>query len=974
MKSFILTLSLFLLIAAAPAFAKFDPSFTWTTLETPHFRIHYHQGGEEIAKRTAQIAEDVYARLVPRIKWEPRQKTEVVLVDAMDEANGMTTVLPYNQMVLLLTQPVGEPGFGTTPYEEWMRLLITHEYTHVLQLDMINGGLGGVLQRIFGRLYFPNALQPEWLIEGLAVYEETAQTSGGRGRSAGADMVLRMATLEGPFPHISQMTVSPDTWPSGDVPYLFGDSFTQYIADTYGRKKLADLSLNYSGRGAPFLVNSTAKETFGSYYGKLYREWKESLQKKYDKQRADVRARGETTSTALTRKGYETISPVYSPDGNRIAYFESNGDEFPGIYIMNSDGTKSRKLIENVFPTSASGMSPAWSPDGSRLYYTKLEVVRNTNLYDDIYFYDLKSDREVRVTNDVRGRDPDPSADGNKLLFVTNRLGQTRLALLDLSSHRDLPAGPRDITYLTEEGVVQYETPRWSPDGSRIAVSVWQPGGYKDVWILDANGNKLEEATHDRANDGAPAWSPDGRYLYFTSDRTGIFNIFAYEVETKKLYQVTNVLGGAFSPRPSPDNRNLVFTGYSAKGYDVHAVAVDPGSWKLAAPYQDPYPAMQYEERRFETAERPYNPLPTLAPRFWLPWIGYSQRSVLGGFLTEGQDVAQRHEYVITGLYGTKTNHFWYTFDYFYDGLYPTIHLSASDIDATYTNLLQQGTVGDDYVERQQTYGLEAIFPLIKTQTQHAVSIGYQWKELSAITDVIPGVLPWPGYNGPVPFQGVLASGRASYLFNNSRRYDFSISPEQGRTLELGYERFDKSIGSDLEFNKYTADWHEYISMPWQHHVLQVRAFAGTSTGVSMNTFPQGAFQLGGDMPGDITLSINDHQVYLRGYPTDEFRGKSAALLSLEYRFPIWNIERGFGQTPFFFRRLHGAVFAEAGNTWDEGSLHESDAKRSVGAELRMDMDLGYYLPITVRLGFAKGLDQEGENQLILNAWMPLGF
>jgi len=84
---FILLFSSVLLWAAA-AHAKFDPSFVWTTLETPHFLIHYHQGGEEIAKRAAVIAEDVHARLVPRIKWEPKEKTRLVLVDAMDEANG----------------------------------------------------------------------------------------------------------------------------------------------------------------------------------------------------------------------------------------------------------------------------------------------------------------------------------------------------------------------------------------------------------------------------------------------------------------------------------------------------------------------------------------------------------------------------------------------------------------------------------------------------------------------------------------------------------------------------------------------------------------------------------------------------------------------------------------------------------------------------------------------------------------------
>jgi hypothetical protein len=99
----ILFLCFFFLLHATSAFAKFDPAFTWTTLETPHFFIHYHQGGEELARHVAVIAEDVHERLVPRIKWTPAGRTHLVLVDALDEANGWATPFPYNQVTLLLT-------------------------------------------------------------------------------------------------------------------------------------------------------------------------------------------------------------------------------------------------------------------------------------------------------------------------------------------------------------------------------------------------------------------------------------------------------------------------------------------------------------------------------------------------------------------------------------------------------------------------------------------------------------------------------------------------------------------------------------------------------------------------------------------------------------------------------------------------------------------------------------------------------
>jgi sugar lactone lactonase YvrE len=955
-----------LLAVPAAALAKFDPSFDWTVLETPNFLIHYHQGGEDTARKAAAIAEDVHARLVPRMMWQPRERTRIVLVDAMDEANGYTSPIPYNRIVLFLTQPAGGPGFGLTSYDDWLRLVITHEYTHVLHLDMVTGGPETV-QKVLGRIYFPNMFQPEWMIEGLATYEETEQTGGGRGRSPGAEMEIRTAVLENAFPDLGQASVFPDSWPAGDLPYLFGEGFTRFIADKYGREKLAEVSLVYSSRKFPFLVRSTGERVLNEEYGYLWNEWRSELENRYGKQRDELSSKGLTASTPLTRKGFVTANPAFSPDGTKIAFGVVQGDEYPCMYLVDADGSNAKKIAENVFPSSASGTVLSWSADGKRLYYTKIEIIRNTDYYDDLYYYDLTRKREVRLTKGLRARDPHPSPDGRALVFVMNRMGMTRLVVLDLSAAGQRPLEEKDITLLTGWSAEQYETPRWSPDGKTIAAGIWRPGGYRDIVLLDPAGKVIEDITHDRAVDLGPAWSADGRYIYFSSDRSGIFNIYAFEPGTKQLLQVTNVLGGAFSPSPSPDNKTLAFTSYSSRGYDIHRMGLEPSAWKPAGPYEDRYPPMQYAERAVETSSRPYNPASTIYPRFWLPWFGYSYESgTLVGAFTFGQDVVQRHNYTATVLYGPKNGRIWYGIDYFYDGMYPTLHLHAADNDVTHSDFLQDARGAKDYVERDRTTGASLIVPLLKNASQHVLTIGYQRKEISNLTDLPP----WSGYSGPLPAQGDLVSGRLRYLYNSSRRYAFSISPEQGRTFEAGAERFDRSLGSDFEFTKYSADWHEYLNLPWKHHVLLVRAFGGTSTGTAP---AQGAYQLGGDNPGDITLSLDDQTVTLRGYPTNMLRGQKAALGSLEYRFPISLLERGWDTQPFYYRKLHGAVFFEAGNAWD-GTFHESDVRRSIGAEARLDMTLAYYLPLTIRFVFAKGLDREGEAQAYIGLWVPLAL
>ena len=152
------------------------------------------------------------------------------------------------------------------------------------------------------------------------------------------------------------------------------------------------------------------------------------------------------------------------------------------------------------------------------------------------------------------------------------------------------------------ERLQQVYTPRFSPDGARVVYSRWGEGGYRDLYLRDVATGDERRLTVDRAMNQSPCWSADGAHVVFSSDRSGVFNLYAIHLDSGEVRQVTNVLGGAFECAVSHDGETLAYVGFTASGYDLWTMPFDPDAWTEPLPATMAYPAAPRLDEAFVDA------------------------------------------------------------------------------------------------------------------------------------------------------------------------------------------------------------------------------------------------------------------------------------------------------------------------------------------------------------------------------------
>lgn len=945
-----------------------DPLLDWWTLESPHFRVHYHGGLEPLAQRVAALSERAHDALVPAFGPPPSEVTHIVLTDETDEANGVAAARPYNAIRLFASQPDDDPSLAD--YDDWHAQLVTHEYTHVVHLDNTSG-VPSLLNAIFGKLYTPNDWQPRFLLEGLGVAMESEHTSAGRLRGTHFDMLLRADVLDGRFVPLDQLSHVPRRWPGARISYAYGSKFVAFIASIYGPSIFEAVASDYGASIIPFGINRAIRRATGRTYPELYASFRAEVEAETARAAAAIRARGLRQGVRLTRAGRVAAAPRFlpracAPDAPpSLVYYRDDGDNLPGLYRVPVAGDLAGERFELL--TRASARSIGVAPDCA-LLFDSVAPSRRRHYLNDLFELAPRSRAPSgleaarrRLTIGRRARHPDVSPDGRAVVYVTNRAGTSTLKLATRT-----PRGiENERSLVRSDRLEQAHSPRFSPDGQRVAYSAWTHGGYRDLRVVDVQSGDYVELAHDRAIDQHPTWSPDGSTLYFSSDRGGVANIHAYVLATGRLFQVTNVLTGAFFPEVSPDGRTLVYVGYDSFGFDLYAMPLETSRFLPARP-PEPRAEVRGDVAPKRYPVRPYRALPTLRPH------AYGLRYGTGTFgnaltlQTLGADVVGRHAFRASVTYESDGPEWQGFLTYGYGRLPVGLHASLFRSVAPRGDY-RVGAQSERVTERLHGLTTALSFPLPGEFSDESVGLSYTVGNFTHDAPFGTRADPW----APVPYEpwsGVIAAVHLGYSYSNAQGSLSGISPERGFSLSLGVDFGDPAIGSETTLRVAQGSIATYLENPWaDHHVLAL-ALSGASSG---GTYPRrGLYSTGGfaDRPvlEAYTSGLLQSGFVLRGYEPGQFAGLEYALANAEYRFPLSHVDRGLSTLPIFLQSLSGVVFADYGGAYDS---IDPDAPLDVfhlgvGAELWLSLTLGYQFGATLRLGAARGLDDEAPSGL----------
>ncbi len=948
------------LVAFQPrtVYAYGDPHEAYFELESEHFVVHSPVSREAFATRAIQIAEEAHRVLAPKFDSVSREKTHIAIEDHIDDANGWARVVSRNEIHLYAWTPEVDEELGN--YDDWMRLLIYHEYTHVLHMDVSDNGFYTFLNAVMGKFARGNATLPRWFTEGLAVYSETQTSTGGRLRSPIYQSMIRNAALDGRLPTLGGMSVGLVDWPAGAASYLYGAFFIQWLAQNYGEHKIIEYIHAYSRQVIPYAMNRVAVRTFGKTWDQLWDQWR-----RYEISRAHSQKAAYSLEEAETPAN-ELISPFRH--GHPVA--RPKYDQF--VYARN-DGAHRRMLM--FYDVHTHGELPltecwgtcqsAWSNDGETLYFIHSEAIDGYIQQASLYAYDMSRKTTYRVTRDAHVRSVGASA--SSLYLVVQEHETSSVVRVSLNAlHEDMALREFEVVYAAAPFEQLDEINVWgqnSPDDDRLVLSRFDPEAVQHdiAWntVGDLKNNSTwQDVTHSDVIDMSPTFSWDGQTItYVSPDTRGALQRYAYTLATGHTVRTTHRLEGIMTPTTLA-NGDVVYMHYTSRGQGIARILASELVTKPVESGESGSPdaanvVFAKKLKNIEVKERADKPWRWMFPQSWTPSFSGNMQDVTVGLSFSGRDFLDHHHYAVAADYQSRIDSFDFAFDYEYLRLLWNIGLSAGCVNSTAwwfdghknREFEYQNATASVYATRSvsgRTFGSTFLLGFNVSHVQS--SERFSWS-LSDPTGKPPR-LPSFGWQNALVFK---------YTFSTMRSFEKAVGRSDGVTLSTNLRLEAPWLGDSAYALIASANLRAFWTMPYlETHAFGVELAGGGSyvqdagrTPFSLSTST--AFSLSS------LLSQSSSDAMIHGYAEGNLVGNHYLYAHAEYNFGLLDAQLGHSTLPVGLQRISMSVFGDWGYAWQAGEFDMMRSSPAVGAALHFDLGLGYRLVQRVTVGYAYG-------------------
>lgn len=584
-------LLLLLTLRAVGAGAQFTtrPWLPWRTVETEHFAFHYPLELERWTLDLASHVESIDSSVRRVVGYTPARKTNVVVDNPFDVANGMA--FPFlDQPVIELWATPPDPREDIGEFRGWGETLISHEFTHIAHLSRPSRNARARLLSALLPLHVgPISLAaPRWVIEGYATYSEGKVTGSGRPHGAWRPAYLRQWALEGVLPRYDQLDHF-GGFEGGEFVYLAGSAFLEWLAQRNG-----DSSLVYLWRRMTARQVRSFDDAFTGVFGEsprvLYSRFTADVTgQALDIQRT-VRARFPAdTGDIVQRLSWLTGDPSFSNDGKRVALVVRSPLRPSRVIVWSTSpepdtGRARRDSIllahdsldvpaRSIYPppkrvvaslqatAGAPYETPRFLRDGRILLWRETPVGDGTTR-PDLYLWDPRRKSVHRVTHRAGVRNADPSPDGRRAVAERCVHGWCDVVLVDLETGRDSVVMSGDPAH-------SFYRPRFSPDGARILVSMSSGARWMMLVADTAFCSTTTVPVGGNVYDGT--WT-GAHSLVATSDVDGIPNLFSIDMDSAAVRAITHVTGAAVAAARSPADGSIWFLSLYSRGFDLRRV------------------------------------------------------------------------------------------------------------------------------------------------------------------------------------------------------------------------------------------------------------------------------------------------------------------------------------------------------------------------------------------------------------------